>query len=260
MAMRYAGPAAFAARRSSSQTRHLGRQAGLIDEDELRRIEIELTVEPVPASLQDVGAILLQYMCGLFLNVQPWPRSQSLKVLRPMCTERSASRRSTISFSVMSLRSSIMPKTKSAYPSRREPLLRPCRRGDTSPIFARAIQRIALDAPTPNRVAAERADAPSAPPTSLSSRRVCRHRQSMLPPGAQVEAGVQLLTQSCGPQQRKPIPCNCRNPKFSMSCRPPLDRQLSRQQIRRVILSQVKACEVVSGLGLFPTLLCEILG
>lgn len=35
-------------------------------------------------------------------------------------------------------------------------------RGDNSPIFARAIQRIALDTATPNRAAAERADASSA--------------------------------------------------------------------------------------------------
>jgi len=79
-----------------------------------------------------------------------------------MRIERAASRRSTISFSVISLRSSIIAKTKSACSSRREPPFRPCGRGDNSPIFARAIQRIALDTPTPKRVAAERADDPSA--------------------------------------------------------------------------------------------------
>lgn len=72
------------------------------------------------------------------MNVQPWPRSPSLKALRPMRIERSTLRRSTISFSVMSLRSSIMRKTKSAYASMRESRLRPCGRGDNSPIFDRA--------------------------------------------------------------------------------------------------------------------------
>jgi len=78
-----------------------------------------------------------------------------------MRIERSALRRSTISFNVMSLRSSIMPTMKAAYSSRRETRRRPYGRGVNSPIFARAIQRIALDTPTPNRAAAERADAPS---------------------------------------------------------------------------------------------------
>lgn len=50
---------------------------------------------------------------------------------------------------------------KSAYPSRLDPRRRPWGRGVCSPIFARAIQRIALDIPTPNRAAAYRADAPS---------------------------------------------------------------------------------------------------
>ena len=71
VAMRHAGPATLAARRSSTQAGHLRGQAGLVDEDQLRRIEIELAVEPVAAALQDVGAILLQCVCGLFLNVQP---------------------------------------------------------------------------------------------------------------------------------------------------------------------------------------------
>src|SRR5690606_10806240 len=109
-------------------------KAGLINEDQLRWVEIELNVEPGAAALQDVGAILLQCMCGLFLNVQPCPRSQSLKALRAMRIEHSASRRSTISFSVMSLRSSIIPTMKSANPSRREPRRRPCGRGVNPPI------------------------------------------------------------------------------------------------------------------------------
>ncbi len=47
-------PGKFAAKRSSTQPGHLGAQVGLIDEDKLRRIEIELTVEPVVSALQQV--------------------------------------------------------------------------------------------------------------------------------------------------------------------------------------------------------------
>lgn len=161
MAVRHPGPAALAARCSSTQTRHLGRQSGLVDEHELGGVEIELAVEPGPPAAQDIGTILLQCVCGLFLNVQPWPRSQALKALRLIRTDCSTQSRSTISFSVMSLRASISPTMKASCGSRLEALRRPCGRGISSPTLARAIQRIALDTPTPNRAAACRADMPS---------------------------------------------------------------------------------------------------
>lgn len=151
MAMRNAGSAEFATRRSSAQPSHLGRQGVreppvslTIDEDQLRRIEIALAVEPAPPAISGCLGGPTPVRSRSSLNDQPWPRSQSINVLRPMRMERSASRRPTISFSVMSLRSPSMPKTKSTCSSRREPPLRPCGRGDNSPIFARAIQRIAL--------------------------------------------------------------------------------------------------------------------
>src|SRR5690606_10008503 len=106
MAMRHAGPAAFTAQRAATQAGHLGRQPRLIDEDQLRRVEIELAVEPGLPSLQDVGAVLLQCVRGLFLYLHPRPRSQALKALRLIRTDCSAASRSTISFNVMSLRSS----------------------------------------------------------------------------------------------------------------------------------------------------------
>jgi hypothetical protein len=158
----HAGPASLAARRSSAQACHLGRQTGLIDEDETGGIEVELAVEPGLPALQDVGTLLLQCVCGLFLNDQPRPRSQSLNVLRPMRMDRSDRSRSTISSSVMSRHSSIIPTMKSAWPSSRDPRRRPCGLGAVSPSRALPIQRIALDTPTPNRAAAWRADAPSA--------------------------------------------------------------------------------------------------
>jgi hypothetical protein len=69
--------ARLTARRTSSQTRHLGRQTGFVDEDQLHRVEIELAVEPGAATLQDVGAILLQCVCGLYKSSRCYETTRS---------------------------------------------------------------------------------------------------------------------------------------------------------------------------------------
>ncbi len=46
MAVRDGGPAALAAPGAAAQARHLGRGAGLVDEDQLVGIKVELAVEP----------------------------------------------------------------------------------------------------------------------------------------------------------------------------------------------------------------------
>lgn len=84
MTVRHTCAATFTAQRAASQAGHLGGQAGLIDENEPFGIKIGLPVEPVPATLQDVRAFLLQCMCGLFLNVQLRAPSQALSALRPI--------------------------------------------------------------------------------------------------------------------------------------------------------------------------------
>jgi len=88
-----------------------------------------------------------------------------------MATARSAKSRVIISFSVMSRRASISPRTKASCASRRQTRRRPYTRAVVSPSRARAIQRIAVDIPTPNRVAARRADDPSAEAFKTRSRR-----------------------------------------------------------------------------------------
>jgi len=50
-------------------TRHVGRCPGLVDEDEPLGVEIELPLEPLLATLQDVGAFLFGGVCGLFFRV-----------------------------------------------------------------------------------------------------------------------------------------------------------------------------------------------
>jgi hypothetical protein len=50
---------------------HVGGGPGLVDEDEAFGFEVDLTVEPVPALSQDVGAVLLDRVPGLFLRVIP---------------------------------------------------------------------------------------------------------------------------------------------------------------------------------------------
>ena len=46
MAMRNAGPKPLASRSPATRARHLGRGAGLVDEDEPGRVEIKLALEP----------------------------------------------------------------------------------------------------------------------------------------------------------------------------------------------------------------------
>ena len=70
--MRNAGAQPLALRRAAVLARHIGRGPGLVDEDEALGIEIELAVEPVLAPLQDVRAILLARVRGLFFHVMSW--------------------------------------------------------------------------------------------------------------------------------------------------------------------------------------------
>lgn len=45
---------------------HVGGGPRFVDEHQAFRVQIELTVEPMPALLQDVGAVLLDRVSGLF--------------------------------------------------------------------------------------------------------------------------------------------------------------------------------------------------
>ena len=65
---------------------HVGRGPGLVDEHQAFGIEVELAVEPVPASLQDVGAVLLGRMRGLFLSVIPCRSKNRQSVAMPALT------------------------------------------------------------------------------------------------------------------------------------------------------------------------------
>ena len=71
MAVRHAGAQPSAAPAATAFARQIGRCAGLVYEDELLWIEIELSGEPFPASLQHVRALLLGRVRALFLNVMP---------------------------------------------------------------------------------------------------------------------------------------------------------------------------------------------
>jgi len=71
MAVRHADPQPLSTPAAPAFARQIGRSAGLVDENELCRIEIELSGEPVPASFQHVRTLLLRSVCGLFLYVKP---------------------------------------------------------------------------------------------------------------------------------------------------------------------------------------------
>ena len=74
VAMRNRGAAALAAWAAAAQAGHLGGRPGLVDEDELRRVELGLELEPGLAARAHVLPLLLTGVRRLFLNVIPWRR------------------------------------------------------------------------------------------------------------------------------------------------------------------------------------------
>ena len=95
--MRHRGPTALATGRAAVATRHLGRGAGLVDEDQLLGVQIELAVEPGLACVLHVGALLLSGIRRLFLSVIRRRLKKCQTVEGHTFTPRSAARRSAIS-------------------------------------------------------------------------------------------------------------------------------------------------------------------
>jgi hypothetical protein len=152
------------------EPRHLGAGAGLVDEHEAFGIKVELSLEPHLAPPQDVGTVLLRRMPGLFLTVifrreKNRHRPAMLTAIPWLASSLRRSARVMSGWRVIAPR--ISGACASIFAERRSP---PCRRGAGSPTLrAKACQRIALEALTPNLVAACRHDAPRsiAPTTRL---------------------------------------------------------------------------------------------
>ena len=103
MAMRgMGGPQSPSAPAAPMLSREIGGSAGLVDEDEFGGIKIELAGEPVPALLQNVRALLLLGVRGLFLNVTPWRSKKRQSTETEKRSPQFCIRRSWISSSVMS--------------------------------------------------------------------------------------------------------------------------------------------------------------
>ena len=83
MAVRDADPQPLAPRAASVAARHVGRGPGLVDEHQALGIEVELTLEPGLALAQDVGAVLLAGVGGLFLRVMAWRLKKRCSVPKP---------------------------------------------------------------------------------------------------------------------------------------------------------------------------------
>lgn len=66
VAVRNADAQARASGAPAMAAHHVCRSPGLVNEDEARRIETELAVEPFAAPLQDVGTVLFRGMRALF--------------------------------------------------------------------------------------------------------------------------------------------------------------------------------------------------
>ncbi len=71
MAVGDGGPATLTALGSAPQTGHLGRSAGLVDEDELFGIKIGLGVEPGLAAEGDIRPLLFGGVRRFFLKLIP---------------------------------------------------------------------------------------------------------------------------------------------------------------------------------------------
>lgn len=134
MAVGNSGSASLAAWCPASQPGHLRGRRGLVDEDQLFGIEVELTVEPGYAAAQDIGALMLGGVRRLFLNVMPRRSRNSQTVDGAARTPRSAARRSPISASVTSGASSMRPRMKASCTSSFEREGWPCLRAAISPV------------------------------------------------------------------------------------------------------------------------------
>jgi hypothetical protein len=83
MAMGYADAEPLAAPAAPMASGHVGRSPRLVDEDQPRRVEVELTLEPLLATRQHVGAVLLGRVRSLFLRVTAWRAKKRWIVPKP---------------------------------------------------------------------------------------------------------------------------------------------------------------------------------
>src|SRR3546814_12249727 len=88
MPVRHASSATLASDGTSTQTRHLRGETGFVDENQLIRIEIKLPIKPEASTLQDLRPVLLQCVCGFFLNFHPRHPSKAPSALRLIFTCR----------------------------------------------------------------------------------------------------------------------------------------------------------------------------
>src|SRR5881275_703375 len=91
MTVRHARPQALATERSSVPPGHVRGGPGLVDKDQARGVEIELLVEPLLTSPQDVRPLLLGRVRGLFLRVIRPPGKEAPQAAVATATPRAAS-------------------------------------------------------------------------------------------------------------------------------------------------------------------------
>ena len=70
----------LAARAAPVRAGHVGLRPGLVNEHQPLGIEVDLAVEPRLSAFQDVGAVLLCRVAGLFLRVMPCRRKNRCSV------------------------------------------------------------------------------------------------------------------------------------------------------------------------------------
>src|SRR3954452_7217383 len=160
--MRHADPQTSPTRGPPVAPGHVGRSPGLIDEHQPRGIEVELALEPGLEPLADIRPVLLGGMRRLVLRVILCRRQTRQSALTLTCAPFWA-KRAFNSGRVRSGTAASAAWIRSACASvRRESRSPPCGLGRASPPARRIpCQRIALEALTPNRIAAWRHDRPA---------------------------------------------------------------------------------------------------
>ena len=102
MAVGSADPKPSPSPAASAFARQIGRRSRFVDENEFPRVQIELRPKPRLALLQDVRALLLLSVRGLFLKVISWRSKKRQITDEEKCSPQLAFNRPWISSSVIS--------------------------------------------------------------------------------------------------------------------------------------------------------------
>src|SRR5262249_32622097 len=170
-AMRYAGDQALTARGTPVRPHHGGGGPGLVEEDQMRRIQLRLLALPGSARRGDIRPILLAGLERLFLRGQPKackkrPMADRLTVMpSPVNCARNSS-------NVASGRSASKARTRASWAASANAFLPPIGAGATLPVRSQRCTSLIVQLTlTANCSAASRRELPPSTASTIRSRR-----------------------------------------------------------------------------------------